>query len=86
MTNHDNNPWESTGIRYTRDTNYDRIPEFDSRSGDHLWNMLVMYKWKPGDTPVLDQENLLSIIGPGCFFCEQMYDEIIAKRRCKGPL
>jgi hypothetical protein len=45
----------------------------------------------PGDVdrvppydPMLDQENLLTIVGPGCFYCEQPWSPRLARRRCPG--
>lgn len=67
----------------------DRIPEFDPRSGEHCWIEIVAYRvfperWSKDQLPVLDQENLVSIQGPGCFYCEEPYTERLAKRRCPG--
>lgn len=70
----------------------DRVPDYDPRSGDHLWIVTTAYQvdpehWRSPDptvTPMLDHENLLSVAGPGCFYCEQVYTPQLAKRRCKG--
>lgn len=64
----------------------DNIPEFDPRSGDHLWTIFVIYRWGGPhiETPTLDNENRLGVMGPGCFYCEEIYKPAIAKRRCKG--
>lgn len=69
--------------------NLDKIPPFDERSGEHYWLMLVGFlvfplNWEPDKPPVMDQENLVSIQGPGCYHCEQPYTEHLARRRCKG--
>jgi hypothetical protein len=66
-----------------------KIPEFDPRSGDHLWIMLNMYKadinrLKTGQQMLMDHESLLSVEGPGCFYCEKPYHPILELRRCKG--
>lgn len=67
----------------------DKLPEFDSRSGDHLWIMITMFKCDPsrllrGEQLLMDHENLLSTVGPGCFYCEKPYTPGTDKRRCKG--
>jgi hypothetical protein len=77
--------WMATGeyVKYTGQV--DRIPEFNPRSGDHLWTWAVMYRASPeAETPMLDTENLLLITGPGCFYCEQVYSKRLAMRRCSG--
>lgn len=70
----------------------DRIPDYDPRTGNHLWIVTSVYQvdpqqWRSDDptvTPMLDHENLLSVAGPGCFYCEQVYTPLLATRRCKG--
>lgn len=70
----------------------DRIPDYDKRTGAHLWIVTGVWRvnpvqWTSGDPtvlPLLDQENPLSIAGPGCFYCEQYYTPLLAKRRCPG--
>ncbi|MEU4750022.1 hypothetical protein AB0F93_03440 [Micromonospora tulbaghiae] len=71
----------------------DRVPEYDPRSGDHLWTVTCAYRVDPerftgeraGDGPaLLDLENLLLTAGPGCFFCEQTWSPRLARRRCPG--
>lgn len=68
----------------------DRIPDFDPRTGDHLWMVATVYRvvpqqWTdPTHTPTLDAENLLSMVGPGCYHCGQPYSPRLATRRCAG--
>ncbi len=68
----------------------DRIPLFDPRSGEHFWIMALAYRVDPKlfadgtHTPILDRENLASVSGPGCYYCEQPYSPQIAARRCRG--
>lgn len=70
----------------------DRIPDYDPRTGNHLWIVTTAHQvdpaqWRSNDltvTPMLDHENLLSVAGPGCFHCEQHYTPLLATRRCKG--
>ena len=79
--------WFGTGEKQHVPGNIDRIPEFDPRSGEHLWTIFTMYRWggPTVETPTLDVENLLSVMGPGCYYCESVYSDQLAKRRCKGP-
>lgn len=70
----------------------DRIPEYDPRSGDHCWLVITSYRVDPEKftspdptvMPILDHETLVSVTGPGCYYCEQLYSSRLAKRRCKG--
>lgn len=82
--------WVGTGHQQFVAEPPDRVPEFDPRSGDHLWVVLTMYRIDPSGfadasrTPMLDTENLLTVQGPGCYFCEEPYTPRLASRRCKG--
>ncbi len=77
--------WVPQGQHVRIDGHVDRIPEFDPRTGDHLWAVFSVYRWTPGvETPMLDQENLLTIQGPGCYYCLTEYTPAAATRRCKG--
>lgn len=84
--------WTSTGQTERIDApgGIDRVPEFDPRAGDHLWTVVTMYqvdpaKWSdPDHLPILDHESLLTVAGPGCYYCEQRYSPQLASRRCKG--
>ena len=58
--------------------------------GEHLWIMAGVWKVDAkavarGDKMHLDTENLLSIDGPGCFWCECVYSAQTASAPCKGP-
>lgn len=69
--------------------NVDRIPPFDPRSGWHLWIMTQAHRIDPKQffgeqPPLLDHESLVLIVGPGCFYCEELYTPMLASRRCKG--
>jgi hypothetical protein len=85
--------WTSTGhkVHVEGDHFTSRIPDFDERSGDHFWVVATIYQMNTanlGDataTPILDQENLVSIAGPFCYHCEKPYDKKIGYRRCSGP-
>lgn len=78
--------WVGTGEQQHVPGDIDRIPEFDKRTGDHLWAIFTMYRWggPTVETPTLDMENLLSVLGPGCFYCNQEWSERLATRRCPG--
>lgn len=79
----------STGIRYEANDRHQQIPEFDHRSGEHLWVQLVMFKvdpatWEHGGQVHLDMENLVFVAPTGCFHCEEPYSARLASRRCRG--
>jgi hypothetical protein len=83
--------WQGTGETVQVAGHVDRVPEFDKRTGDHLWIMLACWRVDPAklarplDGPsLLDSENMLTLNGPGCYFCEQIYSPRLATRRCKG--
>jgi hypothetical protein len=66
-----------------------RIPDFDARAGEHLWCTVAAWRVNPvnaqaGERIELDHENLLYIGGLGCYYCEQMWDPRLLKRRCPG--
>jgi hypothetical protein len=83
---------ESTGFTEFIENPKDKIPDFDPRSGNHYWIMITTYKCDPekmlkGDGPAFfDHESLVAVLGPGCFYCEQIYTPLLSKRRCKGEL
>jgi hypothetical protein len=84
--------WVATGDEQEIDAGAldNRVPEYDPRTGDHLWIVATMYRVVPQHwrdrthTPTLDRENLLSITRPCCFYCEQAYSARLASRRCRG--
>lgn len=59
-----------------------RVP--DRVDGEHLWAMAAMWRVNPaGASPViLDQENMVSVSGPACFWCHQIPEA--ASQRCPG--
>jgi hypothetical protein len=60
-----------------------KLPE--QRQGEHLWVVLAMYRVDPtADQFLLDTENLLSIEGTGCFWCEQKWTAELTARSCTG--
>ncbi len=84
--------WTDTGHREKVQPGIDQIPEFDPRTGDHLWVVCVAYRVDPKQftsadpsvLPVLDHENRLTITAPGCYYCEELYSPRLATRRCRG--
>lgn len=78
--------WQSTGQQHQIPGDVDRIPDFDPRTGEHLWTIITMYRWGGPDVerPTLDSENLLMVTGPGCYYCEEKYTRLLTQRRCKG--
>lgn len=81
--------WSTTGFQQEVGSDVDRIPDFDPRTGDHLWSVMTMYRvqpamWQdPTATPHLDMENLLTVQGPFCYYCEKPYTALLATRRCR---
>lgn len=78
--------WVSTGSTRIVPAGLNKVPAYDPRSGDHLWTIVTMYRWGGPhvERPTLDTENLLTVTPPGCYFCEQVYTERLATRRCPG--
>ena len=84
--------WVATGDTQRVDPGMlvNRLPDFDPRSGAHLWMVSSGYRVVPeqwrdrNHTPTLDHENLLTITVPFCWHCEQGYTPRLASRRCKG--
>ena len=78
----------STGFIEQVDSHPRKIPAFDPRSGDHYWIILCAFKVDPvaaiAGEQLMDHESLMSIQGPGCYYCEETYSTRIASRRCKG--
>jgi hypothetical protein len=59
--------------------------------GQHLWTMLAAWRvadprevGPPGREYLLDGENLVSLVGPGCLKCEAEYSPQTAARPCTG--
>lgn len=81
---------ENTGFMEEVPGAIDKIPDYDPRSGNHLWTMHTMYKCDPEkmfnekEKTFFDHESLLLVVGPGCYYCEQAYSPQLLHRRCKG--
>lgn len=60
----------------------------DPGRGQHLWTTLAMWEVDPTQTEAvyLDTENLLTIEGPGCYKCEEVYSPELAAKPCRGSL
>jgi hypothetical protein len=65
----------------------------DPGEGIHLWTLMVMFRIHnpemikdPTAVIHMDRENLLTIEGPGCFKCEQPWNDRLARMRCKGSM
>lgn len=58
------------------------LPE--RKPGEHLWVVLAAFRVKP-DSPQmqLDAENILTIGGPGCFWCEEKWTPEIGAEPCR---
>lgn len=86
MTSEPQRAWTGTGHHQEVPGQVDRIPDFDTRTGDHLWIIITTYQWggPTVERPTLDGENLLAVQGPCCYHCEEPWSERLAKRRCPG--
>lgn len=68
-------------------TEFHDVPEYDPRTGDHFWVVALAHHVDPEDEHdayVLNLDNLVSLQGPGCMYCERRYTPLLAKRRCSG--
>jgi hypothetical protein len=75
-------------ITYEVKPSLDLIPPWDPRSGDHYWIVAVAFRVDParfdGEQINLDQENIATIAGVGCYYCERAYEPRLLRRRCTG--
>lgn len=73
---------EDSGVRVeAKDFHHHTFP--NRVPGQHMWIVLSMFRVDPtADRAFLDRENLLSIEGPGCFWCERSYTPEIAAKPC----
>jgi len=58
-------------------------------AGEHLWALLGVFRVQLSGVDragrvCLDVRNLLTIDGPGCFVCEQIWSEEVADAPCPG--
>jgi hypothetical protein len=78
-----------TEIYVDTNTKKTELPRFDPLNKAHFWAMFGVWSIDPakavtGEQSSLDLENLVSIQGPACLFCEQVYSSVLAKMQCKG--
>lgn len=53
--------------------------------GEHLWIAVAMYRVRPDQIKhYLDTENLLTIEGPGCYWCEKQWRPGMEITKCTG--
>lgn len=82
--------WVSTGQTEKIEPRSRRMPDFDPRTGDHLWTVATTYRvdptqWTdPAVTPMLDHESLTYVSPVFCFHCEETYTPALSLRRCPG--
>lgn len=65
---------------------HDAIPAFD---GKHMWIVTAAWRvnpatFRPNESVHLDTENLLTVSGVGCFWCEEEWSFVLASKPCKG--
>ena len=65
--------------------------DMSAAPGEHLWIMSGAWRisdpasaFDAGVPKFLDLENLLTIVGPGCYICEQVYTAEVAAKPCPG--
>jgi len=77
-----------TGIVVEAVSKYHNDTSFPAQKpGEHLWNLVAMFRVAApagGDRFNLDLENLITIEGPGCYWCEQMWSREVAAAPCRG--
>ena len=57
------------------------IPEY---AGEHMWVMVSLYQVTPNNERYdMDMENLMTIEGPGCYYCERSWTEEVAASPCR---
>lgn len=62
-----------------------RHAKLEQVPGEHLWICVSMFRVRPEQPKhYLDTENLLTIEGPGCYWCEQEWKPGLEKTRCCG--
>lgn len=80
--------WISTGHVVESPGEVDRIPDYDPRTGAHLWVVAPMFRINAEllddmtNVPHLDQENLIYISPVFCYWCEQPFARRLLTRRC----
>jgi hypothetical protein len=83
----------STGFRQR--TQRRRLPESPPAGGAHQWVVTAAWQLSADaarrqatggahEEVFLDLENLLTVDGPGCWVCEQIWTEAIADQPCPG--
>jgi hypothetical protein len=83
------------GIQYEppAESTLDRRMREADLPGRHLWVMTGVWQVRdpfaattnPGPV-MLDAENLVGLVGPGCFKCERPYDPRLARKVCRGSI
>lgn len=65
------------------------LPKYDPIKRDHLW--IITGMWRVADPSqaasgefVLDLENLITLNGPGCLHCEQIWTPELQALPCMG--
>jgi hypothetical protein len=80
---------KGTGI-YVQPTNKNRIPEFNPRKAEHFIVMQCTFTIdverlaRSGGVGTLDHENMVGIVGPICYHCEQPFSTDLLVQPCKG--
>lgn len=78
--------YRSTGVDQEASIRFGaQIP--DLPPGEHLWLLFAAFRVRDPESTGqqhLDMENLVTIDGPGCYYCEAPYTRALAARPCGG--
>lgn len=78
--------WVSTGINIQVKDKYQADP-VDPGPGKHLWTVVTMFSVNPSSGEfTLDHENLVTIVGPGCYKCEEGFTPELGAAPCLGSM
>lgn len=76
-----------TGVKAEAIQHYKAEPPKQVK-GEHLWIIAGMWRVNPvrcaSQQVHLDMENLLTLDGPGCFWCEEPWEPGMERLPCRG--
>jgi len=89
---HDRLTVSGTGIMQKIGTKKNNRTLVDPGDGKHLWIVSSTYlvtnpaKAFTAESIELDIENLMTVVGPGCYKCEELYDPEKTLPHCTGSM
>ena len=70
-----------------------KIPDFDTRTGDHFWSVMVAFAIRDpekmireGEQALLDHENIVQVTPIACMYCAVAYSPRTKLRRCTNKI